>query len=382
MASCLGHLKNVYNIDSSSNGVSDMTQIRISTLLNAWSSACGNDSGGTVNVPSGTFKLNTVTFQGPCKGIVSFKVNGILQAPSDSKGGADWIKFSNVYGLQISGSGTFDGQGSTAWKHTKCNKGSSQSAICTTSLKFNDVKNATIQGITSLNSKFFHLAITRCENFSINEITITAPEDSPNTDGIHISNSNKVQVTNVKIGTGDDCISLGPGSTNINISSVKCGPGHGISIGSLGTSSDELPVQGVTVSDSSFTGTQNGARIKTFGSSVSNNVSDVIFQNIDVNDVKNPIIIDQHYCPGSSCEQKGDSLVRISNVKFINIKGTSTSDVSVQLNCSESVPCQEIELQDLKLTRKDGQATTKATCSNFKGTFEGDQDPPNCSNTA
>lgn len=28
--------------------------------------------------------------------------------------------------------------------------------------------------------------------------------------------------------TGDDCVSIGDQTTNINISHVKCGPGHGI----------------------------------------------------------------------------------------------------------------------------------------------------------
>lgn len=31
--------------------------------------------------------------------------------------------------------------------------------------------------------------------------------------------------------TGDDCVSIGDHTTNIDISRVKCGPGHGIRLG-------------------------------------------------------------------------------------------------------------------------------------------------------
>ena len=60
------------------------------------------------------------------------------------------------------------------------------------------------------------------------DIRVIAAKNSPNTDGIHVQLSSSVTILNSKIGTGDDCISIGPGTTNLWIENVACGPGHGI----------------------------------------------------------------------------------------------------------------------------------------------------------
>lgn len=169
------------------------------------------------------------------------------------------------------------------------------------SLKLVSVKNVDIQDIHSVNSKKFHLNLNGCQNVTINNVHITAPGKSPNTDGIHIGVSDNVMISNADIATGDDCISMGDGATNINITGVTCGPGHGISIGSLGKYAAEKEVRSITVTNCTLTNTQNGLRIKTFGPSPPGAVSTITFQGIIVNNVKNPIIIDQYYCPNSQC---------------------------------------------------------------------------------
>lgn len=166
------------------------------------------------------------------------------------------------------------------------------------SIALYQITNANIQGITSLNSKGFHFAVDGSKTITFQHVTIKAPVSSPNTDGIHIESSNNVQIISSPIGTGDDCISVGQGSTNINITGVDCGPGHGISIGSIGKREGDKGVSGVHVRSSSVTSTENGVRIKTWVPSPSVTVSDVTFQDITVNNAKYPIVIDQHYCGG------------------------------------------------------------------------------------
>ncbi|CAL9158946.1 unnamed protein product [Musa hybrid cultivar] len=148
------------------------------------------------------------------------------------------------------------------------------------------------------------MQIFQSRDITLDSIKITAPGDSPNTDGIHIADSTNIQVTNSVIGTGDDCISIGPGCTNLTIFNVICGPGHGISIGSLGKNANEKDVTGLTVRQCTLTGTSNGLRIKTWPSSPSSlKATGFVFEDIIMNNVYNPIIIDQNYCPYVNCPE-------------------------------------------------------------------------------
>lgn len=71
------------------------------------------------------------------------------------------------------------------------------------------------------------------------------------------------------------------------------------SIGSLGKDLNEQGVQNVTVKQVTFKGTQNGLRVKAWAKPSNGFVNDVLFQNAIMDNVQNPIVIDQKYCPGS-----------------------------------------------------------------------------------
>lgn len=63
---------------------------------------------------------------------------------------------------------------------------------------------------------------------------------------------------------GDDCVSIQTGCSNVNIHSVNCGPGHGISIGGLGRDNTKACVSNITVQNVALQQTMNGVRIKTW----------------------------------------------------------------------------------------------------------------------
>lgn len=349
-----------------------------------WNAACGSSGSATIAIPQGKYLLGPLTFTGPCKNVASMmiKMDGYLMGVTDLNKypTGDWIFFSGVDGLTISGGGTFDGQGGAIWHLNDCQK-NPNCKLLPTNLKFIGMTNLVLNGFTSLNSKNFHFGIVGCTNVKASNLKIIAPGDSVNTDGMHIERCTGVTIQNTKIGTGDDCISLGQGLTNVFISQVICGPGHGISVGSLGKYPDEKDVTGIIVTDSTIIGTLNGIRIKSWPNSpTASTVSNITFQNIDMNNVANPIIIDQLYCPSGSCPNTSPSRVAISDVTFKNVKGSYTSDMGVTLHCSQGFPCQNVKLEEINLQYQGTKALTtpKAECLNVKATYTGSQVPPPC----
>ncbi|XP_059664495.1 exopolygalacturonase clone GBGA483-like [Cornus florida] len=347
-------------------------------IISAWKQACQSTDPSMVVVPAGTYMVGSVKFQGPCKAPVTIQAQGTWKAPSDInklKSQDGWIIFQNIEGLTISGGVTFDGQGAIAWQQNDCAKTGKCNSL-PINLRFNQVKNSVIKDITSLNSKLFHMNILNCNNLTLRHVTINAPENSLNTDGIHIGRSNGINISDANIKTGDDCVSLGDGCQQINVEKVTCGPGHGISVGSLGKYHDEQPVNGVTVRNCTLTSTMNGVRVKTWPASPSGVASNMHFEDIIMNNVSTPILIDQQYCPYGQCQQRVPSRVRISGVSFKNIRGTSATKLSVKLVCSKGFPCQNVELSDINLEYHGNNGSAISECANIKPVLSGKIFPP------
>lgn len=64
--------------------------------------------------------------------------------------------------------------------------------------------NLTVQGLRIKNSPQFHFRFDGCKHVHIESIHITAPKLSPNTDGIHIENTNDVKIYNSVISNGQE----------------------------------------------------------------------------------------------------------------------------------------------------------------------------------
>ncbi|XP_041017994.1 exopolygalacturonase clone GBGE184-like [Juglans microcarpa x Juglans regia] len=347
-------------------------------FVKAWVAACKSGGSAKLSIPKGTYMAGPVVFQGPCKGYMTVEVQGTIKGTTDISqySSPEWFSFEHIDGLIVNGGGTFDGQGAAVWKYNDC-KDNSNCQLLPSSIKFMEVKNAIVHEITSLNSKSFHTHVVNCDNFTAHDLTITAPGDSPNTDGMHISRSNLVSISNSQIGTGDDCVSIGQGATQVSIQNIACGPGHGISVGSLGKYKDEEDVSGISVTGCTLKGTTNGLRIKTWPGSPPSKASSIAFEDITMDSVKNPIIIDQNY--GSN--KKEPSQVKISNVRYTNIKGTSISPMAVSIVCSSDAPCTGIEMTDIDLKfvgESSKSDSVSSSCSNAKITFGGKQNPPAC----
>ncbi|TYI11236.1 hypothetical protein ES332_A09G197600v1 [Gossypium tomentosum] len=325
---------NVLNYGAKPDDNFDSTQ----ALVAAWTLACGSINPATIYVPPGRFLVRNVVFRGQCKnnGIV-FRIDGTLVAPSDYKvigSTGNWLFFEHVNGVSIYG-GILDGQGTGLWTCKRSGKGCPSGA---TSLGFSNSRSIETRGLTSLNSQMYHIVINECQPL--------------------------------------DCVSVGPGTNNLWIEKVACGPGHGISIGSLGKEVEEAGVQNVTVKTVAFTGTENGVRIKSWGRQSSGFARNILFQHAVMTDVQNPIVIDQHYCPDEKSCPDQVSGVKISDVTYQDIHGTSATEVAVKFDCSSEYPCSNIRLEDVKLTYRNKAA--EASCSNADGTASGFVQPSSC----
>merc|ERR1712137_506597 len=344
-------------------------------FIRTWVAACHYKGKARVLIPPGVYKMGPVTFAGPCVGTgpVVVDVAGTLKADTDISlyDEPNWFLFENINGIVVTGRGTFDGQGAASWKYNDCKK-NNDCVQLPSSIRIVRVNNAVFRGITSLNSKGVHFFITRSQNIRLRGVHIFAPEDSPNTDGIHISNSDNVRISKTIIRTGDDCIGMIQGSTNIAINKVLCGPGHGISVGSLGKYPNEEDVRGIIVKNTTFLKTDNGIRIKTWPGSPPSQATGMIFQDLIMEGVKNPIIIDQGYCP-TGCK-KQPSRVKISNIHYINVRGTTISPVAVSLLCSAQFPCDNVHLYNIDL-KHTGRGPTTASCAHAHVGLTGLQSP-------
>ncbi|CBI28390.3 unnamed protein product, partial [Vitis vinifera] len=352
------------------DGHSDISQ----ALLKAWGDSCSSPVASTVMIPNGTYALGQITIGGPCKAPINFVVQGTVMAPVDTsrfKAEAGWIAFQQIDQFTLSGGGVFDGQGKTVWGR-KC----PHYAYCKQlpiNLRFNFITNSMVKDITSRDSKQFHINLLGCKNLAFYNVAISAPDESLNTDGIHIGRSSGINITDSTIETGDDCVSIGDGSEQINIQRVTCGPGHGISVGSLGKYPNEEPVVGISVKNCTLTNTQNGVRVKTFPASHQGIASEMHFEDIVMNNVGNPIIIDQEYCPHNQCNLKSPSRIKLSNVSFRNIRGTTSTQVAVKLLCSQGVPCQDVELGDINLKYNGKEGPAMSQCKNIKPNLLGQE---------
>lgn len=95
-------------------------------------------------------------------------------------------------------------------------------------------------------------------------------------------------------------------------------------------------------------------------------VKNVSFSNIQVSDVKFPIIIDQFYCDKNICKNQTEA-VAISDVKYDRIIG-SYSVQPIHLACSNDVPCTNVDLIDIQLKPSKGYGGFRqALCWNSYG---------------
>jgi hypothetical protein len=239
-----------------------------------------------------------------------------------------------VSNIELSGTGTIDGQGSAWWTAFNANSAVGRPQL----VEIDKCTDVEVQNITLQNSPKVHLYFTGANNnCTVQNITINAPGNTPNTEGVQVEGSNFL-VENSTISDGDDNIAVNAGATpsstpedaNITINNITCYTGHGISIGSETSGG----VSNMTVTNCIFDNTsgvdgnfQNGIRFKS-ARGTGGVVQNITYSNITMEDVENPILIYSYYptLPSSPTTDPGQALTSLTptwfNITLSNITAT------------------------------------------------------------
>ncbi len=203
--------------------------------------------------------------------------------------------------ITIIGPGTVDGNGAasdfwTKWREFKPAR--------PRLFFFSNCKDIRIHGIHACNSASWQFHPFFSERVSFYDVFISAPKDSPNTDAIDPESCDGVDIIGCRFSVGDDCIAVKSGKMDLGMRYKKSADhhmirnclmefGHGaVTLGSEMSAG----IRNLTVEQCLFRQTDRGLRIKTRrGRGKLSDVSNIVFDNIRMDGVKTPVVINMWY---------------------------------------------------------------------------------------
>lgn len=241
-----------------------------------------------------------------------------------------WIKnavASGLYGQGIidgQGNATMTGKSQTWWQLATDAKQKNKKQNAPRLIQIDHSNNITLYQITLKNSPNFHVASNNTDGLTLWAITINTPSTARNTDGFDPMGSKNVTLTRSSISTGDDNVAIKAGnaaSSHISILNNHFGFGHGMSIGS----EVNQGVSDVTVNTLTLDGTTNGLRIKS-DRSRGGSVTGVTYDNVCMENVKNPIVLDTRYDTAAS----GSQIPVLRDITFNHVKVMSVGSFTFE----------------------------------------------------
>ena len=303
----MGRTCNVRQYGAVSDGTTKST-----TAIQAAVDACERAGGGTVVIEGGTFVSGPVVLRDHITlniaagaTLLGSPDHGDYPAKTEfrSPGLQSLVSATGATDVAITGQGTVDGNGSSWWAEARQFKDAGILGSEHTRPRlvvFDHCHHVLVEGVTLQNSPMWQLVPYNSDDVTIRKIRVLAPAKSPNTDAIDPFSSSNVTIDHVYADVGDDDIAIKSGainspggdlpSKNIRITNVDFHHGHGLSIGS------EIAggAQNITVEHAKFTETDNGIRIKA-NRDRGNDVSNISFNDIDMDQVKIALIISEYY---------------------------------------------------------------------------------------
>uniref|UniRef100_A0A453MCZ5 Pectate lyase superfamily protein domain-containing protein n=1 Tax=Aegilops tauschii subsp. strangulata TaxID=200361 RepID=A0A453MCZ5_AEGTS len=189
--------------------------------------------------------------------------------------------------------------------------------------------NVVISNLTFKNSPFWNIHPVYCSQVIVEHITILAPLNSPNTDGINPDSSTNVCISHCYVRNGDDVVVIKSGwdeygisfaqpSSNISISNItgETGGGAGIAIGSeMSGGISEVRAEGIRIVNS-----LHGIRIKT-APGRGGYVRNVYIADVSMHNVSMAIRINGNYGEHPDNNYDKNALPIISNITIENVVG-------------------------------------------------------------
>lgn len=339
---------------------------------------CVQHGGGTVYVPSGAFLTGPVRLESNmtlhlaagCRLLFSsrtedYPLTEVRWEGSEQKGYMPMLYARAAQNICITGTGTVDGQGAFWWKsHLEGKLAYSRPRL----LYFEDCERLIIEKVQLVNSPAWTVNPVRCQNVTIDNISIVNPPASPNTDGINPDSCKNVRISNCQVDVGDDCITIKSGvetgrylipCENVSITNCTLLHGHGgVVIGSEMSGG----VRNIVISNCIFEGTDRGIRLKTRrgrGGTVCN----IRVSNLVMTDVMCPVVMHQYYFCGEGGDKKQvwdkesypvtAETPQFSGIHFSDITAANVHAAAAFLYGLPELPISDITFENISITMAD-----------------------------
>ena len=344
--------------------------------------ACAAQDGGTVQLTAGTYLSAPIVL----KSNITLQVDKgakLLGSPNHADypeitefrlpGIQALVSATNAENVSITGEGTIDGNGESWWQEARSVQNAGVMGIHPRPrlVVFDHCKHVRIVGVTIQNSPMWQVVPYYSDDVVIHNIRVLAPQHSPNTDAVDPFSSSNVRIDHLYADTGDDDIAIKSGAINspggddpsrdIVISDCTFMHGHGLSIGSeIAGGAHNIVAERIH-----FNGTDNGIRVKA-NRDRGNDVSNLVFRDIDMKDVKNPLVISEYY-PGILPPESGVEPAPVTrltphfhNIVLENVTATGALTAGAIVGLPEA-PVTDIVLRNVNLSGEKGLSIGYAT---------------------
>ncbi len=342
---------------------------------------CAANGGGTVRLDAGTYLSAPIVLKSDIT-LQLDKGATLLGSPDHAEypeitefrlpGAQALVSATNAENVSITGEGTIDGQGESWWREVRSVQNAGVMGVHPRPrlVVFDHCKHIRIEGVTIQNSPMWQVVPFYCDDVVIRNVRVLAPYPSPNTDAVDPFSSSNIRINHLYADTGDDNIAIKSGASNspggddpsrdIVISDCTFLHGHGLSIGS------ELAggARNIVAERIHFDGTDNGIRVKA-NRDRGNDVSNLVFSDIDMKNVKNPLVVSEYYPrilpEGDVASQPVTRLTpHFHNIAFKNVTATGALMAGAIVGLPEA-PVTDIVLTNVNLSGEKGLSVGYAT---------------------